>query len=1089
MKPSDSPAFSLLDNSTEFLYGTTDLELGVLKSNKLFRKQFCINTQLFKGKPFHEVVQSIQIDKLIRARENCIKNPGKVIILEIKSYHQQEEHWYRWEMSAICEDQKNISEISFIGTDITHQKKVEQELINQAVLMDNISDVVISTDINHCIKSWNFSSELLFGFTPEEVLNKPITDFISIKTLQQSNEEVIDIILKKGFWKGEMLIKNKKGKVFFLQSAISLLGNPRGEHAGFLTVSKDITAEKKATDELVIMKDEFQSFMENTSAMAWINDENGILFYMNSMYKKVVGLNDNAIGKSLFNRFPDVMTRGWKETDAAVLNNNSRIDQVEKGIDSNGNDIYYQVYKFPVKTLSGKNLVGGQAINITEKTIYGIELEKQKTQFHSFMENTPSLAWINDAEGKLFYMNSLFKKTFQLDDDVVGKNIYDFYPESMRPNCIASDQLVLETNSNVEVFEEGIDPEGKTIFYRVYKFPVQGHNGKQLIGGQAIDITIETITNQLLTRERNQFTSFMENAPMLAWIVDEKGITRYMNNRYKISSNFTDENLNKDNHHLYPEAIREKARKSIEEVLHDNQIINYQYSYVDKTGKSRYFDARKFPIIEADGKRYVGGHSTEVTDIAEANEKVVKEKNRFQSFMENAPQLAWVVDENNQVLYMNSRFMQAFNYLDENLGKNINEVDSCESTPEALQHNREVIEKNKAIEYLQQWINSKGEVQYFRTYKFPVPGPDGKMMVGAQAIDITKEVVAKQALDKMHERFEYAGRATRDVIWDWDMETNRIQRFGGNTFFKFGDKVEMMDFNDDNIHPDDVNKAAASLQKAIDTDAERWMSEFRYKCAEGEYKKVIDQAYIIRNKNGKAIRIIGAMQDVTEERRLQQEVLEAEQKKKQYMVTAALVAQEIERKELSDELHDNVNQLLASALLFLKIADKQPSVTGEYISQSIVYINNAVEEIRNISHTLNPGILKQNGICAALEEMASGLYIPGKFIVVFSGNYVKEDRISKELQLALYRIVQENMNNILKYAEATEVLINLTDKDHNIILEIADNGKGFDQSLAVRGLGITNIFSRAESFGGKAELITSPDNGCTITVTIPVSGL
>ena len=395
-----------------------------------------------------------------------------------------------------------------------------------------------------------------------------------------------------------------------------------------------------------------------------------------------------------------------------------------------------------------------------------------------------------------------------------------------------------------------------------------------------------------------------------------------------------------------------------------------------------------------------------------------------------------------------------------------------------------------AIEYLQKWNNSKGEVQYFRTNKFLIPEPDGKMMVGAQSIDITKEVVAKIALEKMHERFEFAGKATRDVIWDWDLETNRIQRFGGNNaFFKYGEKDELMDFNDDNIHPDDADKAQASLQEALHSDAERWMSEFRYKCAEGEYKKVIDQAYIIRNKKGKAVRLIGAMQDVTEERRLQHEVLEAEQKKKQYMVNAALIAQEIERKELSNELHDNVNQLLASALLFLKIANKQPLVSGKYISQSIGYINNAVEEIRNISHTLNPGILKQNGICAALEEMASGLYIPGKFIVVFSGSIVNEKMISKELQLALYRIVQENMNNILKYAEATEVLINLTDQDHNIILEIADNGKGFDPALAVRGLGITNIFSRAESFGGKATLITAPGNGCTFIVTIPVSNV
>ena len=82
-----------------------------------------------------------------------MKNPGKIIIIEIKSYHQQEEHWFRWKRSVISDDKKHISEISFIGTDIKRQKKLEKGLINQAVLLDNISDVVISTDINYCIKS------------------------------------------------------------------------------------------------------------------------------------------------------------------------------------------------------------------------------------------------------------------------------------------------------------------------------------------------------------------------------------------------------------------------------------------------------------------------------------------------------------------------------------------------------------------------------------------------------------------------------------------------------------------------------------------------------------------------------------------------------------------------------------------------------------------------------------------------------------------------------------------------------------------------------------------------------------------------
>lgn len=1091
MKPPFTSAFSVLDNSTEFLCGITDTELRFLHSNALFKKQFGLLKEDYRGRPFHEVVQSFQIDKFIRARETCINNPTKVISIEIKSYHEEEEHWFRWEMSALTDEHKKITEISFIGTDITRQKKVEEELLKQAVLLDSISDAVIATDLSLCIKSWNMSSEMLFGFKPEEVLNNPITDFFSLKTLYVSNKEALDTIFKKGFWKGELIVKKRNGTKLFMRTAVSLIKNTKGEATGLISVSQDISKEKKAKEELTIKKEEFQSFMENTSALAWINDENGTLYYMNSLYKKVFGLTDEMIGKNIFSSFPEAMTQGWRDTDNEVLNNGACIDIVEKGITPDGKDIYYQVYKFPVNTLSGKKLVGGQAINITEKKVSRMELEKQKNQFYSFMENTPALGWINDEDGNLHYMNSLFKKTFGLTEAALGKNIFDFYPESIRPACKASDELVLNSNTSIEVFEEGSNKEGKTIYYRVFKFPVHHTEGKRLIGGQAIDITGETMSKVELLKEKGQFISFMENAPLMAWIVDKNGITRYMNSLYKESCGFTDENLGKDNHDLYPEAIREKAKQSIREVLENNQTIKYQYNYIDESGKSRYFNTSKFPIHDLEGNAYIGGQAIEVTEIVEANLQMTKEKNRFQSFMENAPQLAWVVDEDEKLQYMNDRFRAAFNFNIEYIGKKITGKNTPDALGKALRINKEVLQQNKAVEYLQEWTDLNGKIHYYRTYKFPMPLADGKRLIGAQSIDITNEVVAKNDLEKMHERFGYASKATRDVIWDWDLLTNRIQRFGGsNAFFNFENVDDLMDFSNDNIHPGDAREAEESLQAALNSDASRWMSEFRYKYAAGAYKNVIDQAYIIRDEAGKAIRLIGSMQDVTEERRLQKEVLNAEIKKKRDMINAALFAQETERKDLSEELHDNVNQLLASALMFLKIVEKQPAGltdAKELVSQSIEYVNMAITEIRNISHTLNPGSLKHNGICAAITDMAEGLNIPEKFSVKFEANNVQEATISKELQLALYRIAQENINNILKHAAATAVYIKLEQQDESIQLYIKDNGKGFDAATAVKGLGLMNIFNRAESFGGHAKLSTSPGNGCVWEISIPIT--
>ncbi len=115
--------------------------------------------------------------------------------------------------------------------------------------------------------------------------------------------------------------------------------------------------------------------------------------------------------------------------------------------------------------------------------------------------------------------------------------------------------------------------------------------------------------------------------------------------------------------------------------------------------------------------------------------------------------------------------------------------------------------------------------------------------------------------------------------------------------------------------------------------------------------------------------MIGSMQDVTEERKLQREVLITELQKKKDIVTAVIDAQEKERNELSGELHDNVNQLLAASILYLRTAQKQKVIEENLISHSLDYVQKAINELRNISHNLSPVDLKMHGLSAALKAL------------------------------------------------------------------------------------------------------------------------
>src|SRR5687767_5838394 len=94
-----------------------------------------------------------------------------------------------------------------------------------------------------------------------------------------------------------------------------------------------------------------------------------------------------------------------------------------------------------------------KSVNTTTEKTSSPDLKESLRHFESFMEHAPLLAWINDEDGILYYMNALFKETFRFKDDLIGKNIYDYYPDSIKANCYASDQKVLNTNTSVETFE------------------------------------------------------------------------------------------------------------------------------------------------------------------------------------------------------------------------------------------------------------------------------------------------------------------------------------------------------------------------------------------------------------------------------------------------------------------------------------------------------------------------------------------------------------------------------------------------------------------------------------------------------------
>lgn len=364
-------------------------------------------------------------------------------------------------------------------------------------------------------------------------------------------------------------------------------------------------------------------------------------------------------------------------------------------------------------------------------------------------------------------------------------------------------------------------------------------------------------------------------------------------------------------------------------------------------------------------------------------------------------------------------------------------------------------------------------------------------MVGAMQ-DITALKQKEQELLKINNRFYTAIKATSDIVWDWDLKTNLVEWASNFTsymgYYLPADFKLPLDFCYSNFHPDDRQRVLDSLQKAIeDPEQTKWTNEFRYRKADGSYAEVMDRAYILRDEQQKAYRLIGAMQDVTLLKERKRQLIQQEIQKQNAISQAILETQAKERTEIGKELHDNVNQLLTTSKLYLDLALSDPEKKSHFIQKSADQIVQVINEIRKLCETLMAPSLGDLGLIDSISGLADSINITKQITVHLDMNASLENLLSEHTKLVLYRIVQEALNNCLKYAHAKNIFIYLSSCKQHVSLILRDDGIGFEPEKIKWGTGLKNIQNRVYLFNGNFNLKTAPGQGCELNISVPLS--
>jgi PAS domain S-box-containing protein len=240
----------------------------------------------------------------------------------------------------------------------------------------------------------------------------------------------------------------------------------------------------------------------------------------------------------------------------------------------------------------------------------------------------------------------------------------------------------------------------------------------------------------------------------------------------------------------------------------------------------------------------------------------------------------------------------------------------------------------------------------------------------------------------------------------------------------------------------------------------------------------------LKDDDGKVNSMFVIITDVTEEKRIMEERLRAEIELQREITRVTLETQEKARNQLGRELHDNISQILAAVNMQVGHCLAYYEEGKPILENVQANLQEAIHELRKLSHSMVMPRFAESHLNDKLKKLLEN-YNNGQVVHLNTCGWTEEN-IPVFIKETFFRVAQEQLHNINKYAQADEIVVQLENSTHEATMSIKDNGIGFDTKKERTGIGISNIISRVELYYGTTRIISAPGKGCVLSINIPL---
>ncbi len=833
---------------------------------------------------------------------------------------------------------------------------------------------------------------------------------------------------------------------------------------------------------LKLSENKQKAMIANISDVITIVDRNGIITYESPNIERLLGWEyEDLIGKQGFDFIhPDDVKLMRKSFQEVLKSKGSSIFAECRYRTKDGE--YKWVRNAAVNLLSNPS-INGILLNYHDIS----ERKKAEESLHKFrlgIERSPEAVFITDKDGTFTYANPAFTDIYGYTfEDIQGltprilksglypSEIYETYWKNLLSNKPVEGEIINKTKDGRHITIEGVNN------------PILDKENK-IIGFLGIhrDISKRKESEEQLRSSEERFRKAFITSP------DAININRLKDGMYvSINDGFTkltgydsDETIGKTSAEINIWADISDRKKMVDCLIRDGFVKNLEAKFRMKDGSLR-TALMSSSLLDLKGIPHVLSITRDIEEIRRTQDALEESEKRFKQVAENAGEWIWEVDAHGLYKYSSPAVEKLLGYKPEEIINKLHFYDlfSAETRDTIKKEAFKIFEmKEKFYHFKNKNIKKDGSIIVLETSGAPILDSDGNL-IGYRGIDsdITERLQFIENLHKLSVAVEQSPASI--VITNLEGNIEYVNpRFTQVTGYSFN---EAKGKNPRILNSGHTKKELYRELWSRISSGKDWKGEFYNRKKNGELFWEAASISPIIDERGEITHYIAVKEDITDKKEATRKIFDA-----------IIETEERERQRYSHELHDGLGPILSTIRLYFEmLAENTETVHKDLIiTRTGNCINEAIQTIKEISYNLSPHVLNNFGIISGIRNFVNRVNETGKLLIDFETN--TDRRFDKNVEVALYRIITELINNSVKYSGASNVKLkmDLSENGSYLILRYSDNGCGFDLDEVLKngkGLGLSNIYQRVSTLNGKINIHTAHGEGVSVLIEIQLS--